>query len=153
MKIIHYQSSNIDEKKWDIIRSLNQKIIPSSPYDQTLFNGGCLLSTCENAIQKAKEIETTEILLGFKNEQLISYMIFYCQSNPESLQTRLNNYIHLGRVGYSDMLVVDPGFQKKGYSQQMRTKMKQIARQANIDVFMTFVRCFPIPNIAILDGP
>ncbi|MBA2651162.1 MAG: hypothetical protein H0U73_02655 [Tatlockia sp.] len=148
MNIIHKKASDLCPNLWDQIRTLNQKIIPSSLYDQNLYNGGCLQSTCDNAISKAMATGSTEILLGFDGEQLISYMIFYCVENPPALQLRLDNYRHLGCVGYSDMLVVDPTFQKRGYSKEMRTLMRQIGKAAKVDVFMAFVRCLPIPNLS-----
>ena len=148
MDIIHKKASELSQNLWDQIRTLNQKIIPRSLYDQNLYNGGCLQSTCDNAISKAIATGTTEILLGLEGEQLISYMIFYCLENPPSLQSRLDNYRHLGRVCYSDMLVVDPDFQGRGYSKQMRTRMRQIGKEAKVDVFMAFVRTLPIPNLA-----
>ncbi len=150
LHIIHKKSNALDNEQWQTIRTLNRKIIPNSLYDQNIVNGGCLQSTCESAIKTAIEMRTAEVLFGVKDEQLISYMIFYCTGNPQTLANRLETYCHLGRVGYSDMLVVDPEFQKRGYAQQMRVHMKQIARESGIDAFMTFVRALPIPNIPSL---
>lgn len=150
LHIIHKKSNALSREQWETIRKLNRKIIPNSLYDQNLFTGGCLESTCESAILKAIEMGTAEILFGFKDHQLISYMIFYCTGNPPTLEGRLQAYYHLGRVGYSDMLVVDPKFQKRGYAKEMRKHMKQIARESGIDVFMTFVRAIPIPNLPSL---
>jgi hypothetical protein len=150
LEIIHKKAAALSAAEWEQIRLLNQKIIPDSLYDQNLYNGGCLQSTCDNSINKAMEMGTTDVLLGLESDQLISYMIFYCLENPPSLQARLDKYRHLGRVGYSDMLVVDPIFQKQGYARQMRTRMKEIGKGAKVDVFMTFVRSLPIPNIPSL---
>lgn len=150
MQIKNRKAYSVTENEWMQIELLNKKIIRTSLYDQGFFDGGCLASTCESAVKKAIEAGTTEVLLGYEGTQLISYMIFYTQDNPSSIQARLARYKHLGNVCYSDMLVVDPGFQKQGYSKQMRLCMKQIARDAQVDVFMTFVRGIPIPNIPSL---
>ncbi len=152
LEIIHKKAAALSAAEWERVRILNQKIITDSLYNQNLFKGGCLQSTCDNAISKALETGTTDILLGLERDQLISYMIFYCLENPPSLQARLDNYRHLGRVGYTDMIVVDPIFQKKGYAKQILTRMKQIGKDAKIDVFMTFVRVLPIPNIPSLQA-
>ncbi|MBA2656753.1 MAG: GNAT family N-acetyltransferase [Tatlockia sp.] len=148
MEIIHQKACEVSEKFWEQIRTLNQKIIPSSLYDQSLYAGGCLQLTCDNAIAKAQQTSSAEVLLCRIDEQFIGYMIFYCDENPPSIQPRLDKYSHLGRVGYSDMLVVDPAFQRLGYSKKIRACMKEIGRNAKIDVFMTFVRSLPIPNLS-----
>ncbi|MCP0914298.1 hypothetical protein NKV53_08095 [Legionella sp. 27cVA30] len=150
MDILHKKAAALSQSEWEHIRLLNQKITPRSLFDQDLFNGGCLKSTCDNAINKAIETGTTEVLLGWQHGMLISYMIFYCKDNPLSLQSRLAAYEHLGQVGYSDMLVVEPHFQRLGFAASMRRRMKHIAREAKVDVFMTFVRSLPIPNIPSL---
>jgi GNAT superfamily N-acetyltransferase len=150
VEIIHKKAAMLHGNEWEQINLLNQKIIRSCLFDQEFFNGGCLKSTCDKAVRQAIEIGSTEVLLCFLEKQLIGYMIFYCDTPPASVQDHLQAYRHLGTVGYSDMLVVDPSYQKNGYAKQIRSLMQQIGKEAGVDVFMTFVRGLPIPNIPSL---
>lgn len=150
MEISVHKAKNLAQAVFDEMASVATQSSYNTLFDQRYFDGGNWQSTWENVLHAAQADPECDIVLACDGDVLAGYMIFYTEGNPEKLAEALAEYAHLGKVVYSDLLMVAPAYQKAGISGKVRDVALKVCADSGADVVFAYVRALPVPNLPSL---